>query len=83
MSLTNLDIARGAFAITPSDTVPLPQTANGIHIGSVGGGATLTCKCIDGSQVTFATVIAGQILPLSVVQVLATGTLASSLVGYK
>lgn len=82
MSLTNLDIARGAFAITPSDTVPLPQTANGLYIGTAAPG-TLTVVCQDGSTVLFGAVIAGAIIPLSVTKVMAAGTTVSNIVGFK
>jgi hypothetical protein len=83
MGISCLDTAKGAFACTPSDTVPLPALANGLVIGSVGGGTTLTVICQDGSTVTFAVVSAGQVIPLSVKQIMATGTLASSIVGLK
>lgn len=83
MALTNLDVARGAFAITPSDTALLPFIALGLIIGSVGGGTTLKVTCLDGSVVSFATVSAGQVIPLAVTQVFAAGTAATNIVGLK
>lgn len=83
MGISCIDVARGAFAVTPSDTVDLPQLANGLVIGSIGGGATLTVICQDGGTVAFTTVSAGQVIPLCVKRVLATGTLASNIVGLK
>lgn len=83
MSLTQLDVARGAFAVVPSDTAPLPATANGLIIGSVGGGTALKIQCVDGSVVTLAVVSAGQVVPIAVTQVFATGTTASNITGLK
>lgn len=83
MALSNLDVSRGAFAIVTSDTALLPIQAMGLIVGSVGGGTALKVQCADGSVVTFATVSAGQVIPLAIIQVFATGTTATNLVGLK
>jgi hypothetical protein len=81
VALTNLDVARGAFAVTPSDTVDLPQIANGLYVGTSAPG-TLTVICQDGSTVLFGAVVAG-LIPLSVKRVMATGTTVTNIVGLK
>lgn len=80
MALSNIDVSRGAFAITPSDTVPLLVNAMGLVIGGAG---TLKVTCVDGSVAVFAAVTAAQIIPLAVTLVWATGTSATGIVGLK
>lgn len=82
MALTNIDIARGAFAITPSDSADLLVPANGLYIGTSAPG-TLKVTCADGSVVTFGAIIAGAIIPLSVTRVFSTGTTVSNIIGFK
>lgn len=82
MALANLDISRGAFAVTPSDTAPLPTQANGLYIGTSAPG-TLKVQCVDGSVVTFGAIIAGALIPLAVTQVFSSGTTVSNIVGFK
>lgn len=82
MALSNLDVARDAFAITPNDNADLPATANGLFIGT-GAPGTLTVVTMGGNTVTFGAVPAGANILLAVKRVLATGTTVSNIVGYK
>ncbi len=67
--------AQKAFAITPDDNNDLALTTRALYTGK---GGTLTCILADdGSEVLFSSVPAGQILPLRVRRVKATGTTAS------
>ena len=66
-----------AFAITPSDFTVFSPPTRWLWIGSTG---TLTVVMNDGGQIAFGTVPVGR-LPLSVQQVLSTGTSASAIVG--
>ena len=66
-----------AFAITPSDFTVFSPPTRWLWIGSTG---TLTVVMNDGSQIAFGAVPVGRI-PLSVQQVLSTGTSASAIVG--
>lgn len=68
--------AKGALTITPSDTTEL-KYVRGLYIGGTGDVAVV---CADGSTVTFVAVPAGSLLPVQVVQVLATGTTAGDIV---
>lgn len=65
-----------AFAVTPHDTNELPNITRGLYIGS-GGNVVVT---MDSSNITFANVPAGTILPIECSKVLATGTTASNIV---
>lgn len=76
-TILSLDIANGAAAVTPANFVPAFFNA-GLYIGSAGAVAVVMA---DGTQVTFAAVPAGTILPIAVREVLATGTTASGIVG--
>ena len=66
-----------AFAISVSNTTPLPAMARAIYVG-VGGDITLITS--KGNTVLFTGVLQGAILPVMAIQVKATGTTASSLV---
>lgn len=68
----------GALAVTPSNTVNLTYPSV-IYVGSVSGGATVKVTTAQGDEVTFSGVVAGTCLPVQVIRVWATGTLASSL----
>jgi hypothetical protein len=70
--------ATGAFAIVPSDTLELAETARAIYVGGAG---TMTLVTRDGGTAAFAGLAAGTVLPVSAVRVLATGTTATNLVG--
>jgi hypothetical protein len=65
-----------AVAITPSDAVALSEATRAIYVGGAGALARGA-----GAVVTLAGVQAGQVYPLRLVQVLATGTTATGLVG--
>jgi hypothetical protein len=78
MSIDRAGIASDAFAITPSDATT--QRAYALHTGS---GGSIAVKTEDGSTVTFGNVPAGGILPVRVMQVLATGTTATGILGYR
>lgn len=66
--------ARAGFAITPDDN-DLAQTTRALYTGK---GGTLVCILADdAAEVTFSSVPAGQILPLRIRRVKATGTTAS------
>jgi hypothetical protein len=69
--------ARGAFAITPSDTTRF--LAGGIRVGSAGN---VTVECEDRSTVTITGVLAGEYIPLRVVRVLAATT-AGAITGFR
>lgn len=72
--------AWGAAAIVPSDAVPLAQTTRAIYVGQAGD---LRLHMASAEVVTLTAVPAGTLLPLRVVQVLATGTTAGALVGLR
>lgn len=78
MSIDRAGIASDAFAVTPSDATT--QRANAIYVGAAGNVAV---KTEDGTTVTFVGAQAGTILPVRTMQVLATNTTASSLVGFR
>jgi hypothetical protein len=65
-------------AITPNDSTVLDPTPKGIYVGVSGDIAVIM---EDASVVTFPSVPAGIILPVSVSRVKATGTTASGLIG--
>jgi len=69
--------ASDAAAVTPHDSTEFAVRTRALYIGS---GGALTVTMIDGSNVTFVGVVAGSVLPLRVIKVLATGTTASSIV---
>ncbi|KKM24595.1 hypothetical protein LCGC14_1603570 [marine sediment metagenome] len=73
--------ARIIFLITPSDTVLFRPAARGISMGTAGDLAVVTIK---GDTVTIpnGALAAGIIHPIAVRQVLATGTVATDIVGY-
>lgn len=65
--------ARTHFAITPSDTVKLPDQPKAIYCQAAGNAAIVD---ENGSELTYA-LTAGQILPLRATQVKSTGTTAT------
>lgn len=67
----------GAVAITPSDTSKLTNPAI-VYVGVAGNVRVLTAQ---GDDVTFVGVLAGVVIPVQVIQVFATSTTATSLVG--
>jgi len=79
-----LDPAQGGFAVTKSDSTLFDN--NGTNQPApraiyVGGAGDLAVEFVDGTQVVFASVGAGTLLPINVRKVLSTGTTATSIVG--
>jgi hypothetical protein len=70
--------AVGAFPINPSDTAQLDQLVRAVYVG-VGGNVTL--ETVNGSIVTLIGVVGGTYIPIVVIQVFATGTTATGLIG--
>lgn len=64
-----------AFAITPDDSNDLAISTRAIYTGA--GGTIVAILQDDASSVTFTNVPPGQIIPLRVRRVLATGTTGS------
>lgn len=65
-----------AAAVTPNDGVDLANVPRGLYIGT-GGNVVVT---MDSSDITFANVPAGTILPIECTRVKATGTTAANIV---
>jgi hypothetical protein len=78
MAIDRAGIASDAYTITPSDATT--QRANALYVGGAGNVAV---KTEDGTTLTFTGAQAGGILPVRVIQVLATGTTATSLIGFR
>jgi len=72
----NASPAEAAAAVTPSDSGSLEGRVRALYIGT---GGVVSVKMADGSSVTFSGVPSG-FLPVTVAQVLATGTTASGIV---
>jgi hypothetical protein len=69
----------GAFAITPNDSVDLPQITCAIRAGTTG---TISAVMMDGSSITMT--LTGNdpsFAPLRIRRVLATGTTATGIFG--
>lgn len=69
--------AHSAFIVTKSDTTIIPTT-RGLYIG--GGGDLNVVMSDDENTVLFSAVPQGTILPIQVIQVLATNTTATLIV---
>lgn len=65
-------------AITPSDTADLTHATRALYVGQTGN---VRVRTTSGDTVTFANVAAGTLYPIRVLQVYATGTTASDLIG--
>lgn len=75
--MNNANTPSAMVAITPSDTAPADLV--GLTVG-VGG----TVNCVDSQgNTTSVTMVAGQTLCCRIVQVKATGTTATGIVGFK
>ena len=72
--------AVGAAAITPSDTLPLPATTRALYVGTAGN---LRGQMMSGEIVTFTNLAAGSFYSLRLLQVMATGTTATGLIGLR
>jgi|TARA_Y100000310_G_scaffold62792_1_gene58066 hypothetical protein len=66
------------IAITPSDTLDLPQPIRSLYIGSAGN---IAVEDVDGNVVTFAGLVDSSILPIKPIKVMATDTTAADIVG--
>lgn len=78
MAFQNNLIASNAVAITPSDSAFVNLV--GLYVGGAGN---VTVKCsAGGAAVTFTAPPVGTIIPLQIVQVMATDTTATLLVGF-
>lgn len=69
--------ARHAEPITPDDDADLGTTTQGLYVGGTGD---VKVRMESGQDVTFSSVPAGEILPVSVTRVHATGTTAANIV---
>jgi hypothetical protein len=67
-----------AAAIEPSDSEALPHVTRALYVG---GGGSVRLRVLGGGEVTLAGLAAGSLVPIRVVQVFATGTTATALVG--
>lgn len=72
------DVPTDAAAITPSDTAE--NFAVALYVGGAGNVSVVTEA---GTTTLFSGVPAGTILPIRVVKVRATGTTATTIVGFK
>lgn len=70
--------SRQFFTITPHATNELAYYTRAIYVGGTGDIAMINAR---GETVIFRAVPAGQVLPVTTVRVLATGTTATNLVG--
>jgi hypothetical protein len=75
-------VAQDGFAVTPSDSTVFSQPTRGLYVG-VAGNISVTMLGYNNSNtaLTFTGVQAGTILPIRVIQVKATSTTASSIIG--
>lgn len=71
--------AANAYQITPSDANFIPKT-RGLMIGAAG---VVVVEMAGGQIVTLNELAAGIIHPMQVIRVLATGTTATGIVGYR
>jgi len=78
----NNDPATGVINITPSDTVPIPQTpgSQGVRSFYVNVAGNVTYQSGNGVTAVFPAA-AGQIIPIKLAWVYATGTTATGIVG--
>lgn len=77
-NVNNTDLpAEWAAAVTPSDSVDLPQICRGLYVG-VSGNISLDMP--DGATVLFSNVAAGIVLPIRAKRVRSTSTTATGIV---
>lgn len=70
--------AEHAFAITKADGSDIANTTRALWVGGAGDVAVVM---VGGETVTFTSVPAGTMLPISVTRVLSTGTSATNILG--
>jgi len=68
-----------AAAISPSDSVDLPNVTKGIWAATTG---TLKVDMVSGGTVTLTGIPAGKFLPIAAKRVYATGTTVTGLIGF-
>ena len=66
------------FAVTPDNSNDLAFVTRGIFVGT--GGAALKVTLLDGTDLVFANVPSGTLLPIRATKVFATGTGCSNIV---
>lgn len=71
-------IPSGAVTVTPSDSTQVDLV--GLYVSGAG---TLTIVGADGNSVPYPAVVAGLTIAMAITKVMATGTTATGLVGYK
>ena len=79
MSSSDLAVGQTAFAITPNNSTKFARRARAFYVG-VGGDITVLTGA--GDVVQLKDVPQGAVIPLEITRVNATGTTASSLVGF-
>jgi len=72
--------ARASEIITPSDVAELAHATRSIYVGT---GGDVTLRMVSGEAVTLTNAQPGAFYPIRVIQVLATGTTASNLLGMR
>jgi hypothetical protein len=70
--------AQDAFVVSPSNSANLTYFSRALYIG---GGGNVAITTVKGTNVTFANVAGGSILPVRAQKVLSTGTTATLIVG--
>ena len=70
--------AQDAFVVSPSNSANLTHFSRALYIG---GGGNVAITTVKGTNVTFANVAGGSILPVRAQKVLSTGTTATLIVG--
>ncbi len=67
-------------AVTPSDTAQLSDDTHALYVGGAGDVTVVFAEDATNTPVVFKAVPVGAILPISVIQVRATGTTATNIV---
>ena len=79
------DPSSSAFAVTANDNIgaAFSQPTRGVFVGTGGNIAVVMVgyRGVGNTSITFSNVQSGAILPIRVVQVLATGTTANNIIG--
>jgi hypothetical protein len=73
-------LSKVAFAITPSDTVPIREPYKYLYVGGTGD---VRVREADGTLTTYSALAAGSRLPISPSIIMLTGTTATNLIGEK
>ena len=70
--------AEGAFPITPSNANPLERPTRALYVGVTGN---VRVQLVNGTVVTLTGLVAGIVHPIKVIQVYASGTTATNILG--